>query len=413
MLPTLREVLDLRPLRDGEPIVRAGRSRLDAPVRWVHVSEIGDIGNLLEGGELILSTGVALPESAAALARFVTDLAGAGVCGIVVELGRRFHRSLPAALVDAAHRAELPLVELHRETPFVAVTQAVHTLILAARMRELEASDERQRHRTLLTTLALAADVPPDLAERAGALGVPLHGRALTGVAVRTGDGGADGADPALLRDIANRAADTLRALRVPALVGLLDDQHVAAVVSLEDAGRTDAALRRLCEQVHAVAEVRGVGPLVVGVGTTTSGAPSAAATLREAVRVADTAATLPPRAGWFRSPDLRLQGLVHQLRDHPSLRDYVERELRPLLDRADADRLLDVLTAYCRTGASKTDTAAALFVSRASLYDRLRKLERILGVDLADPDVVLGLHFALLARETLARPDLAAPHAG
>ena len=29
-------------------------------MRWVHVSEIGDMSNLLEGGELVLTTGLAL-----------------------------------------------------------------------------------------------------------------------------------------------------------------------------------------------------------------------------------------------------------------------------------------------------------------------------------------------------------------
>jgi len=34
--------------------------------------------------------------------------------------------------------------------------------------------------------------------------------------------------------------------------------------------------------------------------------------------------------------------------------------------------------------------------------------VQRVLGVDLADPEVVLALHFALLARETMRRPNLA-----
>ena len=33
---------------------------LDEPVRWVHVSDVADLSNLLQGGELVLTTGRAL-----------------------------------------------------------------------------------------------------------------------------------------------------------------------------------------------------------------------------------------------------------------------------------------------------------------------------------------------------------------
>ena len=84
---TVREVLDLDVVRRGSPLVVAGAARLDAPVRWVHAAELTDIGRLLRGGELVLSTGIALPDSAAELAAYVDSLAKVRVAGLVVELG--------------------------------------------------------------------------------------------------------------------------------------------------------------------------------------------------------------------------------------------------------------------------------------------------------------------------------------
>jgi purine catabolism regulator len=40
----------------GLPVL-AGRSGLDAPVRWVHISELPDPTPWLSGGELLLMTG--------------------------------------------------------------------------------------------------------------------------------------------------------------------------------------------------------------------------------------------------------------------------------------------------------------------------------------------------------------------
>ena len=95
MLPTVAEVLALDPVRRGAPRVVAAADRLDAPVRWVHVIELAQAAHLLRGGELVLSTGIALPDDAAGLARYVADLASVGVSALAVELGSRYARSLP------------------------------------------------------------------------------------------------------------------------------------------------------------------------------------------------------------------------------------------------------------------------------------------------------------------------------
>jgi purine catabolism regulator len=118
----------------------------------------------------------------------------------------------------------------------------------------------------------------------------------------------------------------------------------------------------------------------------------------------------MPAHRTYFRPPDLRLRGLVHSLRADPAVADYVDRELAPLLahDAAHGTRLYDFLAAYCRAGGNKTAAAAELFISRAALYDRIAKVEQVLGVELSDPEVVVGLHFAVLARQTLGVPDLA-----
>src|ERR1700722_19678250 len=96
VLITLREVLSLDVVRRGLPVVVAGADRLDVPVRGAPAGEAtADVARLLRGGELILSTGIALPESDAALASYVAELAAAGVAGLAIELGRRYSVSLP------------------------------------------------------------------------------------------------------------------------------------------------------------------------------------------------------------------------------------------------------------------------------------------------------------------------------
>ncbi|MFD0328796.1 PucR family transcriptional regulator ligand-binding domain-containing protein [Streptacidiphilus monticola] len=142
MFPTVSRVLDLEVVSRGLPEVVAGKEHLENPVRWVHVSELPDVAGMLQGGELILSTGIALPEHREGLARYVQELAEVGAAGLVIEFGRRYFDSLPRALVHAAEQRGLPLIVLRRELRFVAVTEAVHALVVNAQLEELRSSEE-------------------------------------------------------------------------------------------------------------------------------------------------------------------------------------------------------------------------------------------------------------------------------
>jgi purine catabolism regulator len=172
VLPTVADVLELDVVRRGSPRVLTGAERLDAPVRWVHVIELAEARHLLRGGELVLTTGIALPPDAAGLTRYVAGLAAAGVSAVAVELGSRYVRELPAALVAAAAVHRLPLIMLQRETEFIAVTEAVHAQILDARVAELRAAE---RLHQVFTDLAVAGASVDEVVAQASALaGVPV-----------------------------------------------------------------------------------------------------------------------------------------------------------------------------------------------------------------------------------------------
>ena len=129
--------------------------------------ELTEAGRLLRGGELVLSTGIALPPDPDGLARYVAGLAAAGVSGLAVELGSRYLRELPAALVTAAIVHDLPLIVLERETQFIAITEAVHAQILDAQVAELRAAQQLDQ---VLTDLAMAGASQDEIVSRAAVL---------------------------------------------------------------------------------------------------------------------------------------------------------------------------------------------------------------------------------------------------
>ncbi|WP_053851013.1 PucR family transcriptional regulator [Streptomyces sp. NRRL B-24085] len=128
--------------------VRAGEDRLDVPVRWAHVSELADPVPYMEGGELLLITALKLDaEDPQAMRRYVKRLAGAGVVGLGFAVGVNYDE-IPAALVDAAREEGLPLLEVPRRTPFLAISKAVSAAIAADQYRSVTAGFAAQRELT-------------------------------------------------------------------------------------------------------------------------------------------------------------------------------------------------------------------------------------------------------------------------
>ena len=167
MLPTVAEVLALEAVRRGRPRVVAGAHRLDSPVRWVHAIELADAARLLRGGELVLTTGIALPGEGPRLDAYVNGLAAVGVSAVAVELGRRYTGGLPAGFVAAAESCELPLIVFGQEVPFVEITEAVHGRIIEDQLDQLRAS---ARLHEVFTDLAVAGAGPAEILRQAALL---------------------------------------------------------------------------------------------------------------------------------------------------------------------------------------------------------------------------------------------------
>ena len=126
----LRAALDHPVVRDAHPLVLAGADGLDVDVRWVHSSEIYEIGPLLTGGELLLTTGLGVATvDAGARRHYVRDLAERGLAALAVETGRSLP-GVPPEMVDEARRRRLPLVELREVVPFIRIAEALNTLVL-------------------------------------------------------------------------------------------------------------------------------------------------------------------------------------------------------------------------------------------------------------------------------------------
>lgn len=507
---TLADVLAMPAVRAADPLVVAASSRLASPVRWVHTTELVDVGPLLRGGDLVLTTGIALPDNGAALSGFARSLADSSAAGLLLELGRRW-TSVPEPLVSTCEELGLPLVALRREVRFANVAQAVGERLVDAQLRELR---ETHRVHETFTDLSIAEAGPDEVlaaVQRLSGAAVVLEDEQHRVLDYRGGpeDVGAflddwerrsrlvaagertswdasngwvvtrigrperawgrlviDSPGPPSQRlvAVAERGAAALamhrlhdrhqdsrvrrihhelllavlagpadsELLRRISLAGVPADGHTYVGLALRPAAdRFDdvvAACLRAAEVVSAhclvatfesevrvllavpsrsdaastvdrlVAEVSVRVPVVASAGTPLSSFPAAGRTLREALQVLSAlAGRSSPGPAVHRLEDLHLRGLLTLLADDERVRAFSERELAPLLDHP---TLLDTLRVVIEDWGSKSAAAARLNVSRPVLYDRIARLERLLGASLSDPEVRTSLHVALIASE-------------
>jgi PucR family transcriptional regulator, purine catabolism regulatory protein len=283
------------------------------------------------------------------------------------------------------------------------IERAATTLALGRLLEHRQESLERQAHRTILSAFLGHGFADQAEAEaRARALGVPVTGRSLVAVVVRlagaapTRDRRNGLAAQARAAEIADALAEVCRRQRVPALVGTLADDRVAALLALPARSDAEAALARLAEQLRPRLSAEDI----IGAGSAVDSVGGVQRSFLEADHVAEAAAGSGAALPFYRLPDLRLRGLLHLLRDDPRLHAFAERELGPLLvhDDAAGTQLLSALTAYLSAGGNKAEAAKQAHLARPTMYERLHQIEDVLGIDLEPAESRLSLHVALLA---------------
>jgi len=163
-----------------------GERAAAAPIRWVHVSELTDPAAWLSGGELLLTTGMALLD-ADTQRDYVRRLVEHQIAGLGFGVGFA-HPTLPEALLDEALALDFPVFAVPYEMPFIAITERAFTSLVNEQHDLLQraVSIQRRMERLVLDERSLG-DVVRGLANSIGATMMVLDaaGRPLASHAFR------------------------------------------------------------------------------------------------------------------------------------------------------------------------------------------------------------------------------------
>ncbi|WP_047151835.1 PucR family transcriptional regulator [Aneurinibacillus tyrosinisolvens] len=104
--------------------VLAGTVGLEREITWAHVCELPDPTPWLNGGELIMTTGLAIPRIAQEQEIYLQRLVAAGVSGIAIAEGM-YAPELTNPLLAEADRNAFPVLLTAYEIPWLAITRTV------------------------------------------------------------------------------------------------------------------------------------------------------------------------------------------------------------------------------------------------------------------------------------------------
>ena len=265
----------------------------------------------------------------------------------------------------------------------------VATAVTLAVLREGTPPSQRDRQAGALLADLLDTDThsEADLAQRATVAGfqLPLD-RSVVGVVVESSESAAGYA----IIDGASRILGTaaLRGRVGRLMLGVL----VAPAASADPLGGVRQAV---------LEAIRRAGTLQVSVALGLAVLPrSSLADVGQSLREARTVSALTPSQMGERTPPLivdartRLLEVVLSDRTSDELGDLAARVLGQLIpwDAEHRTDLVHTLEVHLRNGASATRTSKALMIGRQATYQRLERIESLLGHSLADPNYAAAL---------------------
>ncbi|KOY84028.1 PucR family transcriptional regulator ligand-binding domain-containing protein [Lysinibacillus macroides] len=138
-LLTIESILHTKDFKNAKLI--GGHTGILKSVSWVHISESPHLGDYLNGGELILCTGLGWQENEEMFVIVIKKAIAAGASGICIELGQfTFH--IPQAVIDLANEEGFPVIIFQELVKFLDVSRNINIHIIQSRYNVLTELEE-------------------------------------------------------------------------------------------------------------------------------------------------------------------------------------------------------------------------------------------------------------------------------
>ncbi len=399
-----REIISLPSL--AKLNIVAGKSGLDRLVRWVHFLDLPDVIPWVQGGELLIITGIGLNGDLDKLKEIVRGIIRKKLAGLIINIGP-YIKETPPAVISLAEQAGFPIFELPWEVKLIEVTREISSHIVMKQTEERSIKDFLEQ--LLLFPLA----DPEVLIQRAAYYGYELikphqvaivSPRRLTEF-LQTQRLKDEKALVALKVRLESIVRDSLQPYGTKIMQMLLGDDVVLLLPCDRDdtGGRQNTAIlkgvfAKLADEMPGLA-------VTAALGGKFENLPEARKSYLQAIKVLRNFAALKTAACPIYAYDqLGIYKLLFEIgADKLSL--YYQEVIEPLneYDRKQHMDLVNSLFVYFEENCNAARTAKRLFVHRNTLDYRLKKIAEITARNLDDPYDRLTLQLGVIVGRQIA----------
>lgn len=402
-----REVVNLPSLAKMQLV--AGQSGLDRVVRWVHFIDLPDVLPWVQGGELLIITGIGLNGDMQRLGEVVRGIIQKKLAGLVVNVGP-YIEEIPAEVIHMANEAGFPVFTLPWEVRLVEVMQEISSYIV------MKQTEERSINDLLEQILFCTLDDSSTLVERAAYYGYDLskpHQVAIISPSnLESYMKMHQIEDEKALVEFKAKFEQVVRGLLSVRGRKVLAMLRMDSVIFLAPLEKKNAASRHnvtlLANIVEKIAVKLPGLEVAAGLGGRFDDLSTARKSYIQAKKVLRFAEFKTASRPIFAYEQLGAYKLLFEI-ESAKLDEYYRDVMETLLeyDREQKMDLVATLFVYFEENGNAAKTAKRLFVHRNTLDYRLKKIAEITGKDLNDSYERLTLQLGVIIGKQLMRESL------
>jgi purine catabolism regulator len=377
----------------------AGKSGLDRLVRWVHFIDLPDVIPWVQGGELLIITGIGLNGDENKLKEIVQGIIRKKLAGLIVNIGP-YIKKVPEEVISLADQAGFPIFELPWEVKLIEVTKEICGHIV------MKQTEQRSVKDFLEQLLLCPLENPEILIQRAAYYGYDLakpHQVAIVSPTCLTeflqGRKAKDEKALVALKVRFEQIVHEVLTIRGRKILQMLWADNIVLLMPYENEGigvrQNIDILTDVLEKIAA--KMPGLA-VTAGLGGRFESLQDARQSYLQAIKVLRFAELKTASRSIYAYEQLGVYKLLFEI-EPDKLARYYQEVIEPLhaYDNKHHMEMVSTLFVYFEENCNAVKTAKRLFVHRNTLDYRLKKIEEITGKSLDDPYDRLTLQLGVI----------------
>lgn len=377
-------------VKDSKITLISGSQGLKRTVRWVHITENKEICSFLKGEEIVLITGVALNKNNDIIS-LVKTVVQSGASGVILNLGP-YIQSVDPEIIELCEEKQVPLFTAPWDVYMAEIIQKFCLIITLEDKREVELSaaiknailfpKQKELYMTYLHNYYV--DINGDYTVM------------LINIENDHGDNVLSN-KKILIRQIESISYN----LGWESIILELNEDILILFNGKFDEDKIDSCYKEIEENCTIIRLNKDV---YCGIGNKYSGI----ANIYKSYNQAKSVITIKKMGRFIVNSnlykDLGLYKIILIINDKDEMNSFVNDSIGDILkyDKINNSNLEQVLRTYLKNNGSVKDTAEELFVHRNTVNYKIKKIDKILNIDLSDYESICNIIVALKIHDIL-----------